>query len=84
MKNAKFYLPKTLDEKFEMLQGWIEEFTLINENHSLKVDGDHLIFKNIQPNEEVVFTKSETKENDMSKSIFYVSDKIFNKNKFKT
>lgn len=79
MENAKFYLPKTLDEKFEMLKTWLEEFTILNAGHELRISGSDLLLKNTESNELVKFTMSEQKDADRSGSTFYLSDKTFNK-----
>ena len=79
MENANFYIPKTLDEKFEMLKGWLVEFVALNENFRLDVLEDKLSVSHNDLNEEVFFTKLEEKETDKSISIFYLTDKTFNK-----
>ena len=80
MENANFYLPKTLDEKFEMLKNWLEEFVILN-NSSYKLDAtkDTLTLQNTEKEEQVLFTKLELKHTDKTKSVFYLADKTFNK-----
>ncbi|MNY44414.1 hypothetical protein D3C86_1794420 [compost metagenome] len=80
MEKLKVYLPKTLNEKFEMLRSWIAEFVSLNLNqYKLNVNNNELILENLVNNEIVVFTKSETKSKLTLKSVFYISDKTFNK-----
>lgn len=80
MENLNVYLPKTLEEKFLMLTGWIEEFVSLDmTNYNLEIKEDELLLKNLSNNEMVIFTKSQIKNSDKSKSIFYLSDKTFNK-----
>lgn len=80
MEHVKFYLPKKLDEKFTMLKMWLEEFVTINKAvFSLESNDNELILLNLIENETVIFTKEESKFVDLSKSIFYLFDKTFNK-----
>lgn len=80
MEHVKFYLPKTIDEKFEMLKLWLYEFVELNEEiFTLEVDKSELILFNLKEDQNVIFTKSETKSLDLSQSIFYLFDKTFNK-----
>ncbi len=80
MKNLKFYFPKNIDEKFYMLNKWLEEFIVITKNIFLLESNDlEIILINIEHNEKVIFTKSTLKNVDKSKSIFYLFDKTFNK-----
>ena len=80
MEHVRFYLPKKLDEKFTMLQMWLEEFVTINKAlFSLESNGNELILLNLLENETVIFTKEESKFTDLSKSVFYLFDKTFNK-----
>ena len=80
MENLNVYLPKTLDEKYVMLSAWLQEFVSADtNNYSLTENDDHLILENLSNNERVVFTKSDHKNADKSESVFYISDKTFNK-----
>ncbi|WP_294958164.1 hypothetical protein [uncultured Flavobacterium sp.] len=80
MEHVKFYLPKTIDEKFDMLKTWMEEFVKINiETFKLEVNKNELVLFNLKENENVILTKSETKSIDLKQSIFYLFDKTFNK-----
>ena len=79
MENVKFYIPKTLDEKFEMLKIWIDEFISINNDYTAQHSNEEIILHNSDLNEFVIFTKDQNKSNDPSKSIFYLFDKTFNK-----
>ncbi|MDN3671913.1 hypothetical protein QWY99_02380 [Flavobacterium branchiarum] len=80
MEHVKFYLPKTIDEKFDMLKLWLYEFVELNKGvFTLEVDKSELILFNLKEDQNVIFTKSETKLLDLSQSIFYLSDKTFNK-----
>lgn len=80
MEHVKFYLPKTLDEKYNMLKGWIEEFVMNNVNvFRLDSNENELILFNLEEQETVIFTKSEIKLTDLSQSVFYLFDKTYNK-----
>lgn len=80
MEHVKFYLPKTIDEKFDMLKLWLYEFVeLSNGIFKLEVDKSELNLFNLKENQNVIFTKSKTKSLDLSQSIFYLFDKTFNK-----
>ena len=80
MDKLTVYLPKTIEEKFEMLKIWIQEFVHANsKEYQLEVKADELLLKNLANNENVIFTKGESKLADKSVSIFYLVDKTFNK-----
>lgn len=80
MENTNFYQSKTLDEKFDMLKLWIQEFVENNSNNfTFNSNQKEIILQNNINKEKVVFTISEEKSNDVSKSIFYLFDKTFNK-----
>jgi acetyltransferase-like isoleucine patch superfamily enzyme len=80
MEKLQVYLPKTDDEKFIMLKVWIEEFIGLNPaDYNLKHIDENMIIENLSNGELVVFTKSNVKSLDKSKSIFYIFDKTFNK-----
>lgn len=80
MEKVNFYLPKTIDEKFSMLKIWIEEFVMINKNvFKLESNENELTLFNLEENQTVIFTKSITKSNGISQSVFYLFDKTFNK-----
>lgn len=74
MENAKFYLPKSIDEKFEMLEDWLKDFVSINDEYVIKNDENQLILENAS--EKVIFSKE---NNDGKKGVFYLGDKTFNK-----
>lgn len=80
MEHVKFYLPKTIDEKFDMLKLWLYEFIERgNGIFKLEVDKSELNLINLKENQKIIFTKSKTKSLDFSQSIFYLFDKTFNK-----
>lgn len=79
MENLNFYLPKTLDEKFEMLKGWIHEFILINRQYYVEHDANNITLIDSITNEKVVFTKAESRIEEFSNSVFYLTSKTFNK-----
>ena len=74
MEKAQFYLPKTLDEKFEMMTGWLQEFAQMNESFDVEKTDNELILSN--DNEKVIFSKD---NNDGRQGVFYLGDKTFNK-----
>ncbi len=78
MENVFFYSPKSIDEKFEMLEVWISEFVLSN-NLKLEKTKDEILIFDKKNNEQVIFTKKESKYNDKNLSVFYLNDKTFNK-----
>lgn len=77
MDQVKFYIPLTLDEKFEMLEGWLNEFIMSNKLFELNVNENELILHNLKENQNVIFTKSTTKKIDLNVSVFYLFDKTF-------
>tara|TARA_R110001606_G_scaffold24223_3_gene80437 strand:- start:15722 stop:16588 length:867 start_codon:yes stop_codon:yes gene_type:complete len=80
MEKLSVYLPKNVEEKFEMLKNWIQEFVDVNsKNYQLEVQGNELLLRNLDNDENVIFTKSELKIADKSISVFYLVDKTFNK-----
>jgi len=80
MENLKVYQPKSVEEKFSMLRGWLEEFVSLNQDQfNIEITENDLKIHNVKQNELVVFTKSNDKESDISRSIFYLVDKTFNK-----
>lgn len=80
MDNLKVYIPKTLEEKYLMLKNWLIEFVAVNETvYKLRDNKYQLILENLQNEESVIFTKSEVKLTDKGISIFYLTDKTFNK-----
>ena len=76
MENANFYISKTIDEKFQMLSGWLSEFVLINTNFKIQHLSEELILTNNEDGETVVFS---TIKNDHRVGVFYLGDKTFNK-----
>lgn len=82
MENAQFYKPKTLDEKFEMLKGWLSEFVLLNEAEFLfeEVESQTLIIKSMLSDDIVEFHKFNKAITDRpEKSIFFLEGKVFQK-----
>lgn len=80
MENVKFYLPKSLEEKFEMLNNWLQEFVTTDQgNYSLEKNETQLILSNKNAKENVIFTKSQEESSDSTQSIFYLHNKTFNK-----
>lgn len=80
MEHVKFYLPKTIDEKYNMLKLWLYEFVeLSNGIFKLVASKSELNLINLKENQNVIFTKSKTKSLDLSQSVFYIFDKTFNK-----
>lgn len=82
MENAQFYKPKTLDEKFEMLKGWLSEFVLLNEAEFLfeEVESQTLIIKSMLSDDIVEFNKFNKAITDQpEKSIFFLEGKVFQK-----
>lgn len=82
MENAQFYKTKTLDEKFEMLKGWVSEFVLLNEADFLfeEFQNEILIIKSKLSDGIVEFHKYRKAIDDRpKKSIFFLEDKTFQK-----
>lgn len=80
MEHVKFYLPKSMDEKFSMLKTWLEEFVITSKVlFTLESNDTELVLFNVEDKQKVTFTKSEVKSIDLSESIFYLFDKTFNK-----
>lgn len=74
MEKAQFYLPKTIEEKFEMLANWIEEFTQLNKDYSFTIVNEEIILDG--KGETTKFSKA---NNNQEKGTFYLGDKTFNK-----
>lgn len=82
MENAQFYKSKTLDEKFEMLKGWLSEFVLLNEAEFFfeEVESQTLIIKSMLSDDIVEFHKFNKAITDRpEKSIFFLEGKVFQK-----
>ena len=78
LEKAQFYITKSLDEKFELLNSWLNDFVVINSDLTLKkLDSKFLILENMETNEKVVFSKNISNDIQNSESIFYLEDKTF-------
>lgn len=78
MEKAQFYVEKSLDEKFELLRGWLNDFVMINDGLTLKeIDSKYLLIENIESKEKVIFFKEISNDNKKLESIFYLEDKTF-------
>ena len=79
MEKAQFYIQKTLDEKFELLNNWLKDFVAINKN-VLTLSNENselLILEDSEKNEKVIFSKKNNAEIKENGSIFYLEDKTF-------
>ena len=79
MEKAQFYIQKTLDEKFELLNNWLKDFVAINKN-VLTLSNENselLILEDSEKNEKVMFSKKNNAEIKENESIFYLEDKTF-------
>ena len=79
MEKAQFYIQKTLDEKFELLNSWLKDFVAINKN-VLTLSNENselLILEDSEKNEKVIFSKKNNAEIKENGSIFYLEDKTF-------
>ena len=82
MENAKFYVKKTLDEKFELLMGWLQDFVILNTSVKLRnIDSKYMILEDVITNEKVIFSKNVDIEINEKESIFYLEDKTYLKTK---
>ncbi|BAP39193.1 hypothetical protein AS4_42530 [Acinetobacter guillouiae] len=78
MEKAQFYVEKSLDEKFELLSGWLNDFVMINNDLTLeKINSQYLLLENGITKEKVIFLKEILKDNKKVESIFYLEDKTF-------
>lgn len=78
MEKAQFYVEKSLDEKFELLSGWLNDFVSINNGLTLKkIESLYLLLENSETKEKVVFFKRASSDNEKSESKFYLEDKTF-------
>lgn len=85
MENLNVYIDKTVDEKFDMLKIWLQEFVQLNSNSfKLEILEQDLIVRNLKQDEAVFFTKSGEKNIDKNRSIFYIIDKTYNKTNLST
>lgn len=78
MEKAKFYVEKSLDEKFDLLSSWLNDFVLMNSNLTLKnLNSKFLILENMETKEKVIFSKNNSNEIKKPESVFYLEDKTF-------
>lgn len=78
MEQAKFYVEKSLDEKFDLLSSWLNDYIVMNINLTLKnLDSNFLILENMETKEKVIFSKNNSNEIQKSESVFYLEDKTF-------
>ena len=78
MENAQFYVIKTLDEKFELLIGWLNDFVITHDNIQLKnINSEYMILENLETNEKVFFLKKNNIEMKELESTFYLEDKTY-------
>lgn len=78
MENARFYVKKTLDEKFELLIGWLNDFVIMHDDIQLKnINSEHVILESLETNEKVFFLKKNNIEVKELMSIFYLEDKTY-------
>lgn len=80
MENAQFYKPVTLEEKFELIKGWLVDFVAMNSSELLLETklSNELILINKASKEKVIFSKFKNpKDNDSS--VFYLEDKTYSK-----
>jgi len=80
LDKVQVYQPKTLEQKFSMIENWLKDFVSLN-NDTYKIETliDDIIIYNIEKNEKVIFTKSEKQITDNSTSVFSLFYKTFNK-----
>ena len=82
MEKAQFYIPKTLDEKYAMLRGWLSEFIILNEDNYLmsEIENEVLVIQSKQNDERVEFHKFHSQKDRLNgKSCFYLEDKTYQK-----
>ena len=77
MENVNFYNPISLEEKFNLMLIWLNQFVEINNNVFIKHDDNEIVlFDEINLNE-VIFTKQKNINYDINKSLFYIVDKTY-------
>lgn len=77
MENVNFYNPISLEEKFDLMLNWLNQFVEINNNVLIKHhDNEIVLFDEINLNE-VVFTKQKKITYEINKSLFYIVDKTY-------
>lgn len=77
MENVNFYNPISLEEKFDLMLNWLNQFVEINNNVLIKHDDNEIVlFDEINLNE-VVFTKQKKITYEINKSLFYIVDKTY-------
>lgn len=85
MDNLKVYLPKSLDEKFDMMKSWVREFVSLNESlYKFTCNDDAISLVNLVNNEYVNFTKSSNEKVRDGQSVFSLLDKTFVKTNSQT
>ncbi|MBB4806191.1 acetyltransferase-like isoleucine patch superfamily enzyme [Chryseobacterium defluvii] len=75
MEKANFYIEKTISEKFEMLNGWLEDFVKLNPAVSINKNTSETVLE--EGNDRVIFTTNEKDNSD--KGVFFLTNKTFNK-----
>ncbi|WP_372483396.1 hypothetical protein AB9J70_08255 [Elizabethkingia anophelis] len=76
MEKVKFYVPKTIEQKFDMLINWLGEFVNNNSQYKLELSAEQITIINLINNDITIFAKS---SNDNKPGVFYLEDKTFNK-----
>lgn len=81
IEKAKFYIPITLDAKFELLKGWLNDFVTINQSELFlnDVNSNLLVLENKRTHEKVLFSKLVSYISVSNESVFYLENKTFNK-----
>ena len=74
MKNLQFYKPINLNEKFDLLKGWLIDFCKLNQLKLINSDCELAILDDINK-EKVIFT-TKTKSN-FEGTVFYLNNKTF-------
>lgn len=79
MEGVQFYKPISLDEKYEMLKNWLEEFVELNkESLILSQIGEGILqIKNNKDNEVVKFYRDSLPNASINESVFSLANKTF-------
>lgn len=80
MENVSFYNPISINEKFNMLLDWLNEFVLLERNINLEeINKSEIILENKLNSEKVIFTINVSLKLDSNESVFYLANKTYNK-----
>ncbi len=81
MENVNFYNPVSIDDKFNMMLDWLKEFVQNEKNIKFIESNCEIGLENSENFEKVIFTKLKSidYDNKENQSVFFLTDKRYNK-----